>query len=232
VAKYDNDFMRERGDDRAENLRWLTFPEQCKNRSGFVRSTGRGRCPIFAWHVTWPPLSPPRRFESILSAARTLGLNQGIISNCLGTKRAQAATGGWRFERCTVSRQTLEELNAAEEKWAVLGTTGPVRISTLGRAQTRLSNSLWNEPFTPRPTRGTLYAEVRIDRKTVRMHRAVWMAFGRQLKNGETIDHIDRDKSNNRLDNLEPSTASGQRANQGEGELARECADMGVCSNA
>lgn len=45
------------------------------------------------------------------------------------------------------------------------------------------------------------------------VHVAVWEAFHGPTPPGKTIDHIDRNRSNNRLDNLRAATTKEQRAN-------------------
>lgn len=45
-------------------------------------------------------------------------------------------------------------------------------------------------------------------------HRLVWFIFNGQIPDGLMIDHIDLDKSNNRLDNLRLITKSGNAQNR------------------
>jgi hypothetical protein len=44
-----------------------------------------------------------------------------------------------------------------------------------------------------------------------RVHRVVWEAFSGELKRNMVIDHIDENKGNNRLDNLQMITQSANR---------------------
>lgn len=61
-------------------------------------------------------------------------------------------------------------------------------------------------------TRG--YLSVRIDQQDYMLHRVIWlMAYG-YFPAGQ-LDHKDRDKANNRLDNLREATSAQQGQNQG-----------------
>ena len=46
------------------------------------------------------------------------------------------------------------------------------------------------------------------------IHRLMWEAFNGPIPEGYQIDHIDRDKQNNKLSNLRLATASENRCNQ------------------
>ena len=49
----------------------------------------------------------------------------------------------------------------------------------------------------------TVYQIGRSKKKTVRIHRLVWETFNGEIPIGKEIDHIDNDKKNNKLDNLQ-----------------------------
>ena len=51
-------------------------------------------------------------------------------------------------------------------------------------------------------------------RRKVAVHRLVWITFVGPIPNGKTIDHFDRNRSNNELSNLRLATPAQQRANQ------------------
>ena len=54
-------------------------------------------------------------------------------------------------------------------------------------------------------TKGYLLLELTVNGKRIRtsIHRLIWEAFNGPIPDGLTIDHIDNDKTNNRLDNLQ-----------------------------
>ena len=49
----------------------------------------------------------------------------------------------------------------------------------------------------------TVYQIGRLKTKTARIHRLVWETFNGEIPIGKEIDHIDSDKKNNKLDNLQ-----------------------------
>jgi hypothetical protein len=58
---------------------------------------------------------------------------------------------------------------------------------------------------------GYLYASV--DGKTYPLHRLIWAWHGNDAVT--TLDHIDRDNSNNRIENLRPATRAQNMQNRG-----------------
>lgn len=56
------------------------------------------------------------------------------------------------------------------------------------------------------------YIAITIDRKKHKAHRLAWLYVHGAWPEGQ-LDHKDRDKSNNRIDNLRPATRSQQIAN-------------------
>lgn len=74
----------------------------------------------------------------------------------------------------------------------------------------------WCQPVAPKAdARGYCHIRPRSEasRACIRVHTAVWTAFNGAVPDGCTIDHIDRNRSNNNLCNLRPATAKEQRAN-------------------
>jgi hypothetical protein len=57
--------------------------------------------------------------------------------------------------------------------------------------------------------------------KSYAVHNLVWNYHHGEVPVGFTIDHIDRDPSNNRLDNLRPATQSEQHLNRGPSTVTR-----------
>ena len=209
--------MKERGDDRAENLRWATKSQQSNNRTMLkhqVRSM-----PVFARHESWTAFCPPRLFTSLRVASEVLGVLQGNISNVLGTQRNACTTGGWAFEWAESDECQEDLVTDADgvERWTSIGQHGCYKVSTHGRCQTMRGRSTnWGPRRTPMPTRGKMYSTLRVDGKLEYIHDLVWGAFGnRPLVDDETVDHVkSTEKWNNCLSNLRPATKSEQRANQ------------------
>lgn len=72
-----------------------------------------------------------------------------------------------------------------------------VEVSSLGRVRR-----------TTTPSTKGIYPVVTINKKTWYVHTLVWEAWNGKKKKGYVIDHIDMDKTNNKLSNLEMVTAS------------------------
>lgn len=214
LAKYNGDFMKERGDDRIENLKWSSKKEQAENRC--IMKKQRRSVPVFARHLTWTSFSPSIKFESCLTAAKTLGLNQGNISNVLGNTRKVSSTGGWSFAWALEDNSNLLNDEEGDEKWLFVGTRRRCKVSNFGRYQTMKGRgNNWGPKIMPVATRGKNYPTLRVDGKLMYVHHLVWNCFGhRNLRMDETIDHINRDTNCNRISNLRPATKSEQLINQ------------------
>lgn len=110
-----------------------------------------------------------------------------------------------------------------EEHWRpVVGYENRLMVSNSGR----IKRGLGSQPLEPTPDiRG--YCHIRPcttdgKRACIRVHAAVWTAFVGPIPVGCTIDHVDRDRSNNKLSNLRPATASEQRKNTAKHNLRRD----------
>jgi hypothetical protein len=61
--------------------------------------------------------------------------------------------------------------------------------------------------------------EIRIDRKLVKEHNAVWIYFNGKIPAGYEVDHIDTDALNNKIENLRLATKSQNNFNKGISKL-------------
>lgn len=57
------------------------------------------------------------------------------------------------------------------------------------------------------------YRHIRIDNKFYQAHRLIWIFFNEKLDSDITIDHINRDRSDNRIENLRTATNSENNRN-------------------
>jgi hypothetical protein len=94
-----------------------------------------------------------------------------------------------------------------KEIWKdILGGKGLYQVSNLGRTRSFYPR-FKSKVGIPRTVTGGRYAEIYmrgVDKKLrVTVHRAVFEAFNGKIPSGMQINHIDGDKKNNRLDNLE-----------------------------
>ena len=107
-----------------------------------------------------------------------------------------------------------------EEIWKnIKGYEGEYEVSSHGRVRS-LNRLSWNgvaywmkegRVLTPRKTK-TGYLRVQLNGKDFYIHRLVGQAFIPNPENKETINHLDEDKSNNRVDNLQWATQSENNA--------------------
>lgn len=205
IGKHNGDFMKERGDDRIENLRWADKRMQSCNR--LKKRRRRDSVPVVATRKDGR--GSPMRFDSYHEAADSLGVRVGNISNVVNGR--VSATKGWKFS----SVDTIDgEHGELVEEWKFV--TSMCMVSSRGRlAQRRSMNVEWNAAFKPPQPEDRPYARVMIDGKEFLLHQLVWNTFGaRPLAAGETIDHIDRDKTNNAVENLRPASGGDQSLNQ------------------
>lgn len=88
----------------------------------------------------------------------------------------------------------------------------PSSTSCLRNKITRSSTQLKDQ------IQGTLtnkgYWRVQHQKKTIYQHRIVWELWFGPIPEGKVIDHIDRDKSNNRIENLRCVSQSDNMTNQ------------------
>lgn len=103
-------------------------------------------------------------------------------------------------------------VNGVTEIWKSV--TSALKVSSHGRICKR-RKSHWGMRRTPKPAKTKRYAYVESYKDVFSVHGLVWSFFGsRKLNPGETVDHIDRDRSNNCISNLRPATKSTQSRNQ------------------
>lgn len=99
-------------------------------------------------------------------------------------------------------------------------------VSDVGRVSSLEWHGGWTAPLLPKPEkRGYCHIRPRTEgdkRGCIRVHHAVWTAFVGPIPQGCTIDHIDRNRSNNQLHNLRTATAAQQRANTKKHILRRD----------
>ncbi len=91
---------------------------------------------------------------------------------------------------------------------------------TDGRIFRQLSNGNWKE--TGKADDGNGYLRVQIARKNHRVHRIIWTVFNGPIQDGLEIDHINRDKTDNRLDNLRLVTSAQNNHNRKDNVMVDE----------
>lgn len=237
IAKYGGDFMRERSDNRASNLRWATGKEQNVNQK--KRKALRTGKPI---RVRRDGTNDWTHYPSAKAADAACGVNGlGRAANPdKSTTYLKDKEGHkWRAE-WAAPLESQADLPADPgyvdnkgdpkpqpvEGWrdAIYSTGEQLkgwRVSNRGRAQARHpSGPGWGDRFTPRPPDGKVYALICGSRQ---FHIAVFFSFGGTLNEGETVDHIDIDCSNNLRSNLHAATRSEQNLNKKMKPVGERC---------
>jgi len=182
---------------RLENLRWASRSEQMKH--SYATNKNRGsNAPKQSKSVEarklgaedWVP------YASSNEAARSLGLDPGSISKCCRGERKQ--TGGYEFRWGVPNEVAVlegEVWKPYESAW----------VSSLGRFK-----SSRGVVSTPKPQQSG-YVRVKINGKDHLIHVLMAIAFGLPKRDDQTtVDHIDNNPSNNRLENLRWASRSEQ----------------------
>lgn len=210
IAKYNGDLVRERSDNRIENLRWATKREQALNRN--KQTPRRDGKPVLVWKVGADE-ETAQWYESALSAARHLGLNAGGVSRA--ADNPGATTGG----HCVKRAPTNEPLKIADDE--SFREVDGFFVSQYGRALDPQTQSF---AFTPKRTKGLRYAYLSKARGdgvhtiATSFHILVaraWPDIVGECPGAEhTVDHINVCEWDNRASNLRWSTPSLQNKNK------------------
>ncbi len=172
--------------------------EQLINRDITNCSAG-GRRPVSQYEIQGKFI---QRFDSITDAAKTLNTNGSVstrrtdIIKCCKNKKNKSAYGFvWKYDEYT---------NIENEIWkpvsSLIQKSNNYYISNMGRLKdpdNRIS-------YGSKATNG--YMTISITGKSYSSHKVVVITFLTNYKDGDIINHIDEDKTNNKLDNLELST--------------------------
>ena len=178
----------------AENLRWCTKSEQVTNR--ILPKNKAGSRPIEVKFGDGPWNECP----SVQAAVRKYGFNQGTLSQLLhGKGRARTVNGAVvRF------KASDDDDQYPGERWAVVGTHA---VSSYGRVE----DNRWHNRYVPKPQTESGYCKA----FGSYVHRLVMEAFGTQQPSlDHTIDHINRVRHDNRIENLRWASKVDQNANQ------------------
>lgn len=212
LAKYDGDIIRERSDNRISNLRWASKSEQSLNRNKQKpRRDGRG---VWVWSVG-SDRSSATYYNSSLSAAKALGLNAGGVSRVAAGEK-QHQTNGYHVEFA----ESREPDKIADDE--VFRNVDGFKVSQYGRVRDGQTDSF---SYTPQINKGNLYAMVSRTAENggtnaFSCHSLVAKAWpdivGEKPDDGKvyTLDHLNRDRTDNRACNLRWKTTSEQNLNQ------------------
>ena len=190
---------RNSANNSSANLKWASTETQRSNQT-----KGRKRCisiPIIGrlfGDLEWT------KYSSAQDAADKLSLNTSAISKTV--RGEYTHTGGYEFQ---VDFESMEPIVLDGEVWMPLYEhEDSWQVSNFGRVKHLLHNGGWSYPRTPVRRRGCEYASIGFnDQKKILLHVAVFQSFNRRkVKKGFVIDHIDSNKNNNHLSNLQEIT--------------------------
>lgn len=189
------------------NLRWATRSEQKINQRTVKKPQRTARAVIVKNGDS------EERYVSVTQAGDALGVNRATC--------AQAAKSGKPINGCTIRYDDGDQGDMPGEVWKVTPDDETLRVSNRGRVQrfNKVSKK-WAQKITPEgnPRCGG-YCMVKVALKGWLVHRLVATLFldppTDPLK--RTVDHINRIRTDNRVENLCWATQPEQRANQVRG---------------
>lgn len=187
-------------DSNVNNLEWVTRSENIKHsyiNNEYRKYSGTKRVkPVRARKIgtsEWTLYS-----GGASEAARILKVSVGRVSACCAKAKDAKQTGGYEFEWDEPTEPNVLE----GEEWRKVSNYGAA-VSSFGRYR-----NIYGVTSTPSPGKNG-YVTIRFDGKSHKIHRVIATAFNLpQKENEDQIDHIDGDRSNNKVSNLEWVTRS------------------------
>ena len=125
----------------------------------------------------------------------------------------------------SASDTDLSNGNDDREFVTVPGLHERIQVNRLGETRYRRSCGRWSKPtMNAANPHGYVQLALRVDSRRIKIavHRMVWTTFVGPIPEGKTIDHRDRNRSNNALENLRAATGPEQRRNQKKHRLRRD----------
>lgn len=183
---------RDPGNNASTNLRWATSSQQKLNQTN---SNDIGPTPV---RIRATNSEEAHDFNSVVEAAAFIGCSTNAIHHVLSCR--QDTSFGWSFDY-------IADPDLPGEEWkAVDGSIS--QVSSLGRVNTRGTKRF----LSARPDG---YSMIYCGGKAKPMGRVVLSAFGYPRPSKlHTVDHIDRNRSNNALSNLRWVVGAEQYANR------------------
>ena len=194
---------RNASNNNVDNLRWATRSAQRLNSGNGLKSTAQAVC------VTTPDGSETI-YRSITEAGKAIGIDSAQVSHALRSK------GKGKVSGCTVKYAPPEPQDDLEgEIWAPAYCDPKYMVSTLGRMQ-RQCGTIWHYKYTPTPIKSRAYVIIRFKDGPQLLHRVIKITFdGFDADPSKSyVDHVNRNSGDNRLSNLEWTTASTNMKNR------------------
>jgi hypothetical protein len=205
---YDNTFTVDHIDNdklnnHATNLRWVSKSKQTLNQRLCSRTDIRSM-PVIATSIDGTVV---HKLESMMDA-KQIGGDFRLVSKCINGKRKKHAGYKWAPPPTEPDfpGESWKELSSSQQCTIIASNHGRVgykykcgyikKVSSLDKNTARSTEEI------------NTYPRVAINGKHVDLHRLIWTTFTGPIPNHMVINHIDHNKQNAALSNLELVTQS------------------------
>jgi hypothetical protein len=187
----------------ATNLRWVSKSKQTLNRRTRTRISNDSM-PVIATSIDG---SVVYRLESMMDAKK-IGADFRLVSKCINGKRKKHAGYTWAPPPIEpdFSGEAWKELSSTQQCIILASNHGRIgykyncgyikKVSSLDKNTARFTEEI------------NTYPRVAINGKNIILHRLIWTTFVGPIPNGMIVNHIDHNKQNAALSNLELITQS------------------------
>lgn len=197
-------------DNNVLNMRWAHKKLQRDNQVGNSRLR-MDSCPVIAIHKTTGEVL---EFESMCDAEE-VGFKSGKISECIKNGRTEKKEKGRRTHDGYFWKTPEERPNHPGEIWKIWEKTSQQEkyLSNHGRVGFKFNNGFFKkidccDVITIKAKNAGFYPTVGKNSIHYYLHREVYILFKGEIPDGKIINHIDHNKMNANIDNLELSTPS------------------------
>nr|QBK85367.1 MAG: HNH endonuclease [Iridovirus LCIVAC01] len=193
-------------DNNIINLEWATHQEQMKHVSDNKLIKNFNSTSIIRPILCFLENKFICEYNSIAEASRDTGICRTSIDKVLVNKIKRAGGYTWKYKEIIHQKIDKEEW----KKIVIDGIDTGYQVSNMGRIKNKKGRYIKGTT-----NRYYIIMDLRFNkiRKSVRIHRLVAKAFILNPNNYPIIDHIDRNRYNNKVSNLRWTTQSGNMNN-------------------